>query len=293
VLSRGKNPATSSTTSAASGGGSSQILLGAVLVAAVQFVCVALRVGLLAAPVLSLLAFVYWRLVRPDERDDRGHRGVVSVAALGVFAGTAIAWLSGFGGSPWVWASVPLAAIVASSGFSLAFSGRAQACQLCRLPAPEGAGFTCPRCHDRVCARPSCWNARYFRCTRCHEREIIALPVQESWWLTRLGKRIPHGECSHCYKEAHEADLRECGQCRWPLCKRCWDHMNGVCSHCGWIVPDLPPALAAFMASAGASRPARATAGRAGAAAAGRARAEAPAAPAPEERPSRPYRSRR
>ena len=143
---------------------------------------------------------------------------------------------------PWSWAAIPLATALASAFFSLAFSGGSKTCQLCKLPAPEQAGFSCPRCHDRVCARPTCWNAKYVRCVRCHEREIVILPTAESWWRPRLGPKVKNGQCNHCYKEAHEADLRECGQCHWPMCQRCWDYHNGICQRCKWVIPDLPPA---------------------------------------------------
>jgi hypothetical protein len=59
------------------------------------------------------------------------------------------------------------------------------------------------------------------------------------------------GEAVHAVvvlrSEATEADLRECGKCGWPMCKRCWDYNNGRCSHCEWIVPDLPAALTPFL----------------------------------------------
>jgi hypothetical protein len=229
--------------------------LGIGVVAVLHGLALLLGLGVLLAPVQALVAFAYWRMVRPDDRSSEGHVAVVTVTAVGALCGTllgALAGVSGAGG--WAWTAIPLSAIVASAIFSLAFSGGSSTCQLCRQPAPAKASFACPRCQDRVCARPSCWNAKYARCVRCHEREIVILPVVEAWWKPRLGPRVKHGECSHCYKEAHEADLRECGQCRWPMCQRCWDYHNGVCQRCKWVIPDLPPTLAAYVAGAAPSR---------------------------------------
>jgi hypothetical protein len=75
----------------------------------------------------------------------------------------------------------------------------------------------------------------------------------ESWWRARLGPRVRNGSCSSCFKEANEADLRECGRCKWPMCKLCWDHHNGQCAHCEWVMPGLPPSLEPFMAAARAA----------------------------------------
>jgi hypothetical protein len=231
------------------------LMLGIGVLAVLHGLSLTLGLGVLFAPVLALVGFAYWRMVRPDDKGAQGHRSVVIMTAAGALAGTILAAGAGVAGADsWAWTAIPLAALVASAIFSLAFSGGAATCQLCRQPAPAKASFACPRCQDRVCARPSCWNAKYARCVRCHEREIVILPVVEAWWKPRLGPRVKHGECSHCYKEAHEADLRECGQCRWPMCQRCWDYHNGVCQRCKWVIPDLPPALAAYVAGAAPPR---------------------------------------
>ena len=290
------------------------LLLGATVIAVLQGLAIVLGLGVLLAPVVALVAFSYWRMMRPDDRGAGGHRSVVILTGAGTFAGTVAAAAAGVAeANGWVWAAIPLATAVASAIFSLAFSGGATSCQLCRQPAPARAGFVCPRCQDRVCARPSCWNAKYVRCVRCHEREIVILPVAEAWWRPKLGPRVKHGECSHCYKEAHEADLRECGQCRWPMCQRCWDYHNGICQRCKWVIPDLPPALAALVGGAAASRsrsapPPAAAAARSPAAPRGApgpparsdpraggapGREEAAAGAAPPDRPRRPGPPRR
>jgi hypothetical protein len=123
---------------------------------------------------------------------------------------------------------------------------RMQTCFICKQPA-GATPFTCPRCRLTICSRPSCWIARHYRCKYCDDREVILFPTDERWWRTRLGPRVTSGSCCYCYKEAGETDLRACGQCHWPQCRKCWDLHNGQCTHCGWILPDLPKSLLPFL----------------------------------------------
>jgi hypothetical protein len=265
------------------------LFLGATVVAVLHAVALVLGLGLLFAPVVALVAFIFWRIMRPDDRGQDGHRAVLIITAVGSLVGTVVAAAAHVpGATGWAWSAIPLAVLLASAIFSLAFAGGAKTCQLCRQPAPEHASFACPRCHDRVCARPTCWSAKYLRCVRCHEREIIALPQTEAWWRPRLGARAKHGQCGHCFKEAHETDLRECGKCHWPMCQRCWDYHNGICQRCRWVIPDLPPALAAYVnasAGMGRDRPAAAAPGGARRPASTRPVAPAGQAPRPAARP--------
>jgi hypothetical protein len=232
-----------------------QISLAVVMVGLIYFVVSVLGVGLLLSPLAGATGFLFWRLIDPDERGSRGFLRVVLTtltgAAIGVLAAVLLRLTptplgDGFG--------VILAVALAAAFYSMRAQGRVTPCVLCRRPAPERVGFDCPRCNDRVCARPTCWNARYARCARCHDREIVIFPIAEPWWGKRLGRRVMKGECLSCYKEAQETDLRECGQCHWPMCKRCWDYNNGVCRRCNWTIPDLPPRLAPFVARAATSR---------------------------------------
>ncbi len=123
-----------------------------------------------------------------------------------------------------------------------------QRCSVCRTPIAGRAAFVCPRCHQTVCSQPTCWLGQHVRCRLCHERGVVLFPLREDWWTTRLGKPVADGACESCYKEARETDLRECGQCHWPSCRRCWDYHNGRCTRCGWVMPDLPNALRPFVA---------------------------------------------
>lgn len=226
-----------------------------VLIGFVSFVACALNVGLLLSPVAGVIGFFFWRLLEPDERGPAGRVRVLLSTGSGAALGTAAAVALNLSVRPaFDAAGVIVALIIAFALYSYRAQGRGTPCVLCHAAAPDRAAFNCPRCGDRVCARPTCWNARYARCKRCHEREIVLFPMAESWWTLRLGRRVMNGECLSCYKEAQETDLRECGQCHWPMCKRCWDYYNGVCRRCEWTVPDLPPRLAPFVKTAKASR---------------------------------------
>jgi hypothetical protein len=219
--------------------------IGLLLCALLFLLLIVMDQAVLLSPAVGLLAYVFWRVVTVGIASPQSGLAVLLVAGGGSLVGLAAARLSGLaGGGAWDFLGVLVAAVVAMSVHAL-LAEAASPCQLCGADG-QSVMFTCPRCQDRVCSRPSCWNARYARCTRCHEREVPLLPIQEQWWVARVGRRVHHGECTHCYKEANETDLRECNQCHWPMCRRCWDYLNGVCPRCEWTLPDLPPALVAL-----------------------------------------------
>jgi hypothetical protein len=184
-----------------------------------------------------------------------GHMGVESseiapMLMAGAIVGGAggLKWLTGSPTVGWADSVSILGALGTAWGLDVLVAGRGKRpCFICKLPIDERVPFACPRCHQVICTRPSCWIARHFRCKYCDEREVIIFPIDEPWWRTRLGPRVLEGSCNSCYKEAREADLRACGRCRWTLCRRCWDYHNGLCTHCGWIVPDPPAALRPFL----------------------------------------------
>jgi hypothetical protein len=146
----------------------------------------------------------------------------------------------------WDAAAVALAALSAWGFETLRGLSRTSVCFLCKTTVGKGA-FSCPRCGQSVCARPSCWSGRHLRCTSCLEREVVLLPAQEDWWTTELGPRVGRGACDSCYKEAHETDLRACGRCPLLMCRRCWDHHNGQCTRCKWRIARLPRAIWPFL----------------------------------------------
>lgn len=215
------------------------------------FMSVAYSAGLLISPVIGGLAYVYWRLLDPDEVGARGHLRAVATATVGPGLGLIVVWLTpGLSLLPEA-AGVVIAGLVALAIYSWKAQSGSVPCVLCQQSAGGAQGVHCPRCGDRVCVRTTCWNARYFRCVRCHERGVpLPLPLGEQWWAARLGRRVMKGECLSCYMDATETDLRECGQCHWPMCRRCWDYHNGRCQRCEWTMPDLPRVLAPFLQAA-------------------------------------------
>jgi hypothetical protein len=224
------------------------VALATTLVGLVYFALTATGLGLLLSPAVGLIAFVFFRLVDPEERGRTGFARVLIAAGVGSGTAGLLSILLNVSHSPqWDSVGVLSAIIFAAATYSLWARGSAAPCVLCKLPPQSGAVISCPRCGDSICMRPTCWNARYARCTRCHEREVVIFPIADKWWDRRLGHRVMKGECTSCYKEAHETDLRECGRCHWPMCRRCWDYYNGACKRCEWTIPDLPATLTPFV----------------------------------------------
>ncbi len=257
------------------------VLLATVLVGLIYFALIATGFGLMASPLLGALAFLFFRLVEPEERSQAGCIRVLAAAGGGTAIGAALGVLSGVSRMPlWDATGIVLAVVAALALYTLLATGSAPVCTLCKGSAQSGARFSCPRCGDVICARPTCWLARYARCTRCHKGEIVIFPIADPWWDRRLGGRIMEGECSSCFAEAADRDLRECGQCHWSMCRRCWDYHNGTCVRCQWTMPNLPPALEPFL------RKARRAAGRSR----GRARDGRGASERPEKQSAAPRR---
>jgi len=225
-------------------------VLGAGLIALTYLVLMIVGRGLplLLAPIIGGVAFFFWHVIDPEERGRTGQLRLLLTSGLGTAIGFLSGWLLELSQNPLVDAAgIPIAVAVAAAAFTFKAHQRTVTCVLCRNAATGHAGFDCPRCGDRVCTRPSCWHAKYARCTRCHDREIVIFPIQEKWWASRLGPKVTTGECLSCYKDAQETDLRECHQCHWPMCRRCWDHYNGTCQRCEWVIPGLPQRLVPFM----------------------------------------------
>lgn len=222
------------------------VVLGTLLVGLIYFALTATGLALLLSPAVGLVGFVFFRLIDPEGRGRAGYLRVLCAAGGGTVLGAAASTLLGVTQTRmWDWIGVVIATTFATAIYSLAGRSNTNRCVLCK--APSGSGTNCPRCGDWVCARPTCWTAKFARCTRCHERQIVIFPIADKWWDARLGRRVMKGECTSCFTEAHETDLRECGQCHWPMCRRCWDYYNGVCQRCEWAMPDIPARLAPFL----------------------------------------------
>jgi hypothetical protein len=233
------------------------LIMGTLLVALVYFALCATGFAMLFSPIVGLLGFGFFRLIDPTAPAGVAHFRMGLATGLGTIMGLALAVGLGITSTPvWDGLGVILSVLTAAAVYTLASRGSSEPCQLCKTPM-RGGGFDCPRCSDRVCARPTCWNAKHARCARCHDRDVVIFPIAERWWDARVGRRVMKGECSSCYKEAHDANLRECGQCHWPMCQRCWDYYNGVCQRCEWTIPDLPPQLQPFIVPRRARKPSR------------------------------------
>jgi hypothetical protein len=197
------------------------------------------------------VALVFVRLIDTNAGVEPSEVGAMVMSGCALAFSGSLKWLADAPTLGWHDAiAVPVGMAAAWGLNALTGTPRGGTCFICKLPLGKQPVFACPRCHQIVCARPSCWMARHFRCRYCDERDVIVFPIDERWWKPRLGERVRSGACGSCFKEANEADLRECGRCRWPMCKRCWDHHNGQCTHCQWVMPGLPPDLETFMMAA-------------------------------------------
>jgi hypothetical protein len=203
-----------------------------------------LALGLVWPLLIGTTAVVFARLVNTYNEDAPGRATPMMIAGVSVLLAVLIKWLSGSSSSGWQdGAALLFAPGTAWIAEVMLASGATRPCTVCKLPMQDQSALTCPRCEQSVCTRPTCWVARHLRCRYCHEREVIAFPTDERWWSARTGRRVANGSCSSCYKESTDADLRECQQCHWPMCRRCWDYHNGQCTRCKWIIPELPRVL--------------------------------------------------
>jgi hypothetical protein len=166
---------------------------------------------------------------------------VVLLVALGVLASIRHVSTS-------LWCTpIALFAITAIASSIIKATGRR--CMLCRSRLrPHAITFNCPRCGFEVCDE-SCWSFDHRRCRMCEENHVPVLPAQSQWWIRQLGPKASHGRCQICMASPEQADLHNCGHCRRPQCRDCWDQTNGECSRCGWTMPDLPQSLKAVAAN--------------------------------------------
>jgi hypothetical protein len=159
-------------------------------------------------------------------------------------AGIGLAFLGSAADLAMWWA--PAVAALAALLWLLVASRNARRCEICRQRiAPSELAFACPRCGLVVCEH-QCWQFEYQRCRVCEEQRVPVF-VDPRWWDREFGARVKHGRCQVCMKNPDEADLRCCGRCGRPMCRECWDYVNGQCQHCGWVVSGLPEPLRAYM----------------------------------------------
>src|SRR5207249_7572353 len=110
---------------------------------------------------VGLLGFLYFRIIDPEERGSPSFYRVVGAVGGGAVLGAGLSTLLGVSKTMgWDWAGVVVAVVFAFAMYSLRARTNLEPCVLCKTPA-SGTGFRCPRCGDPVCARPTCWNAKY------------------------------------------------------------------------------------------------------------------------------------
>ena len=237
------------------------LIAGSLLLGLVFFAVATIRqplLTLLGACGVGFASFMSWRALDAHESSSRNGTYSILMAALASLVGALLTWaVSPSPTEPWAWLGIGLAMVTAGGIWALSKKDGGPSCFVCRLPLERAASFVCPRCRQTVCARPSCWNGRHLRCRYCLDREVVVFPLDERWWRTQLGPRVMKGECTSCYKEAQETDLRECRQCHWSTCKRCWDYHNGRCLHCDWVIRNLPRQLRLFIRPRGEHHAAR------------------------------------
>jgi hypothetical protein len=220
------------------------------LLSLLYFLVISVGIGFLTlfdAVVTGLISSQAWRLTEGLKPRNLGTHST-SIAAGACFLGVLVSRLLEVPGSGLIdWVGILVAGGAAAATGFLQSRGVDKKCFVCRKPVTDNDSVACPRCEQQVCMRPDCWDFARVRCSLCRDREVVVLPDEETWWSARVGQKLTRGQCDSCFKEAHEADLRECGQCHWPMCRRCWDSHNGSCPRCGWMIPDLPARLRPFL----------------------------------------------
>jgi len=141
----------------------------------------------------------------------------------------------------WMLWLAPLAASTTAELLLLGQMVSSKRCHLCRRRIGPGGSFGCPRCGLRVCER--CWSFQGYRCRLCEQNKVPIFGPDARWWEGQFGLPVKSGRCRLCLTPAAEAQLRACGRCGRAQCQGCWDHANGRCTSCGWLVADLPPQL--------------------------------------------------
>jgi len=130
---------------------------------------------------------------------------------------------------------------------------RSRRCALCDRRLAGVMCFSCPRCHLLACER--CWTFEHLRCKLCEQNQVPLPWLGEQWWSSNFGPISRRGRCEYCKQSAEGVDtnttppnLRACRHCGRFQCQQCWDYLNGQCTRCGGIVPDLPEELRILMA---------------------------------------------
>src|SRR5215475_1521926 len=196
---------------------------------------------LISAVIVSILSHVLWRFSDLGSRQLAGEVIPAGAAFAGIAAGTVFRLLQQ-DVTPLIGTGLAAGAFTSVMAMWLRPRGLSETC------FQHGGRFTtlfqCPRCRQKFCGNSDCWDARGVRCQQCRRNEVLlSNPRNESWWVKRFGNRITTGSCMRCLTVASNADVHECGQCHWQVCRRCWDLDNCQCRKCGWMPEGLPEAL--------------------------------------------------
>lgn len=167
----------------------------------------------------------------------------LAIPALGTCAGSGLAVVSADLSPSLLFA--PLLSLAGSTAVLVVKRSGAKRCALCEKRIGAELAFVCPRCELLVC-EANCWVAEHLRCRLCLQNGVPILTDGSQWWDHRLGPRSNQGTCQYCHRSATESDLRGCRRCGRPQCRDCWDHLNGSCSRCDWVISDLPESLMKF-----------------------------------------------
>lgn len=131
----------------------------------------------------------------------------------------------------------PLIAAVPTGVAALRRLTRGARCQVCRTSIGKMLAFPCPRCRLTCCER--CWSFERERCTVCETNQVLLLPHEPSWWTGQFGAQARTGRCILCLQQVNSRVSQwSCVACGHNQCRSCWDETNGVCSRCGWTIPD-------------------------------------------------------
>lgn len=151
---------------------------------------------------------------------------------------------SNLAGEVWL---APASAIATTGIILLLRNLNSRRCSLCnRRLGKNAVKFDCPRCGLLVCDQ-TCWDFERRRCRLCDQNRVPIFPAEGRWWDRHFGPSSCYGRCQICLATPDKTDLRNCVRCGRPHCRDCWDYLNGQCSRCDWIVPDLPEALHVYM----------------------------------------------
>ena len=220
------------------------VLFCGVLLVFVQLLAalVHVSVALLAAMAIGVVVFFFFSFFEVAQSTAWAPLLLAVCASLG---GTLLRLLSSRPASPWL-AVAPALALSTAGGTSILRRHLAKRCPLCKRWIGRDVALECPRCGLIVCDR-GCWDFDHYRCRLCEDNRVPIFTTDSRWWDKRFGPRVDSGRCQVCLATAAEANLRACGKCGRAQCKACWDYGNGRCTHCGWVISDLPQELKIYV----------------------------------------------